>query len=67
METTSSGMLAGTGKTFSAGRQRYSAKEPGRFTPTPTVLGQRWRLPARQLRQWPQTMWPSPVTRSPPL
>ena len=44
-----------------------SAKQPVRFTPTPTVLGQRWRRPARQLRQWPQVMWPSPETRSPTL
>ena len=50
-----------------AGRARYSANDPGRFTPTPTVLGHRWRLPALQLRQWPQTMWPSPETRSPTL
>ncbi len=31
----------------------------------PTVLVQRCRRPARQLRQTPQTMWPSPDTRSP--
>ena len=43
----------------------YSAKQPGRFTPTPCVLRHRWRRPARQLRQWPQVMWPSPETRSP--
>ena len=47
--------------------EQYSAKEPGRLTPTPTVLRQRWRRPARQLRQWPQVRWPSPLTRSPGL
>ena len=36
-----------------------------RLTPTPSVLRQRWRVPARQLRQWPQVMCPSPETRSP--
>ena len=64
---TSSEMSSGSGKAFTAGMARYSAKQPGRFTPTPTVLRQRWRLPARQLRQWPQVMWPSPETRSPTL
>ncbi len=43
----------------------YSAKAPGRLTPTPLVLAQRWRRPAMQLRQRPQTTWPSPLTRSP--
>ena len=43
----------------------YSAKLPGRLTPTPTVLRQKCWRPARQLRQWPQVMWPSPETRSP--
>mmetsp|Transcript_55355 Transcript_55355/g.132209 ORF Transcript_55355/g.132209 Transcript_55355/m.132209 type:complete len:246 (-) Transcript_55355:334-1071(-) len=52
-------------KTLMAGRQRYSAKAPGRFTPTPTVSRQRWRRPARQFRQKPHVMWPSPVTRAP--
>ncbi len=61
----SSEMSGGSLKALLAGRSRYSAKQPGRLTPTPTVLRQRWRLPARQLRQWPQVMWPSPETRSP--
>ena len=43
----------------------YSAKQPGRLTPTPWVFRHRCRRPARQLRQWPQVMWPSPETRSP--
>ena len=29
------------------------------------VSAQRWRRPARQLRQRPQTTWPSPLTMSP--
>ncbi len=47
------------------GRAMYSANAPGRFTPTPWVCAHRWRRPARQLRQRPQTTWPSPLTRSP--
>ena len=42
------------------GRTMYSAKAPLRLTPTPLVWAQRWRRPARQLRQRPQTTWPSP-------
>ena len=53
------------GTRSTAGSTMYSAKQPGRFTPTPWVLRHRWRRPARQLRQWPQVMWPSPETRSP--
>ncbi len=47
----SSEMLSGILNALAAGMTRYSAKAPERFTPTPTVLRQRWRLPARQLRQ----------------
>ena len=36
-----------------------------RFTPTPLVSLHRCRRPARQFRQTPHTMWPSPSTRSP--
>ena len=46
-------------------RRGYSANAPGRLTPTPLVSAQRWRRPARQLRQRPQTTWPSPLTMSP--
>jgi hypothetical protein len=47
-------------------RQRDVLGEaPGRFTPTPMVWAHRWRRPARQLRQRPQTTWPSPLTMSP--
>ena len=61
----SSGMSAGILKALKAGIARYSAKAPARLTPTPTVLRHRCRRPARQLRQKPQVMWPSPDTRSP--
>ncbi len=43
----------------------YSANEPGRCTPTPTLCRQRCRRPARQFRQKPQVTCPSPETRSP--
>src|SRR6516165_8169157 len=43
----------------------YSAKQPGRWTPTPLEDAQRCRLPARQLRQRPQTTWPSALTTWP--
>jgi len=46
------------------GTTTYSAKAPGMLTPMPRVWVQRWRLPARQLRQWPQVTWPSAETRS---
>ncbi len=47
----SSGMVAGRRNALTAGMTRYSAKQPARFTPTPTVLRHRCRRPARQLRQ----------------
>src|SRR6056297_1483661 len=61
----SSGISAGIGTTFISGIQTYSAKEPGRFTPTPRVLRHRCPRPARQLRHAPQTICPSPDTRCP--
>ena len=42
------------------GRATYWANAPSRPTPRPIVLAHRWRLPARQWRQRPQTTWPSP-------
>ncbi len=53
----------GSARRCDSGMQTYSANEPGRLTPTPSVLRQRWPRPARQLRHLPQTMWPSPDTR----
>ena len=47
------------------GKAMYSAKAPGRLTPTPCVCAQRCRRPAMQLRQRPQTRCPSPLTMSP--
>ncbi len=41
---------------LAAGMDRYSANAPVLLTPTPLVFGQRWRLPARQFLQCPQTM-----------
>src|SRR5215831_7623589 len=67
IEAMSSGIESGSLKVLSAGIARYCANAPGRLTPTPTVLRHRWRRPARQLRQYPQVMWPSPETRSPIL
>src|SRR6056297_2438689 len=61
----SSGMSSGMGTTFISGMHTYSAKEPGRFTPTPLVLRHRCPRPARQLRHAPQTICPSPETRCP--
>ena len=52
-------------QTFIEGSATYSAKAPGTCTPSPRVLMHRWRRPARQLRQRPQTRCPSPLTRSP--
>ena len=52
-------------QTLVIGSAMYSAKAPGRLTPTPWVSAHRWRRPARQLRQRPQTTWPSPLTMSP--
>ena len=51
----------------SSGSTTYSAKAPARFTPTPCVCAHKWRRPARQLRQRPQTTCPSPLTKSPGL
>ncbi len=64
---TSSEMPESAGHTLVTGSERNSANAPSRLTPTPLVLGHRWRRPARQLRQWPHTTWPSPLTRSPGL
>ena len=52
---------------FVIGSATYSANAPGRCTPSPIEWAQRWRRPAMQLRQRPQTTWPSPLTRSPTL
>ena len=51
--------------TFVAGSERYSAKAPSRCSPSPIVRMHICRRPARQFRQVPQTMCPSPDTRSP--
>ena len=61
----SDGIWSGIGQRFDAGIAMYSANAPGRFTPMPTVFGQRCCFPARQLRQTPHTMWPSADTRWP--
>src|SRR6056297_1581234 len=61
----SSGISSGIGTTFISGIQTYSAKKPGRFTPTPFVLRHKCPRPARQLRHAPQTICPSPDTRCP--
>ena len=58
-------MLSGSAITLLAGIAKYSAKHPGLLTPTPKVLRQRWRLPARQFRQTPHVICPSPETRCP--
>jgi hypothetical protein len=50
---------------FVIGRTTYSANAPSRPTPSPIEWAHRWRRPARQWRQRPQTTWPSPETRSP--
>ena len=50
---------------FVIGRATYSANAPGRLTPRPIECAHRCRRPAMQLRQRPQTTWPSPLTRSP--
>ena len=49
--TKSSGMRESTFTTFDAGRLRYSAKAPLRFTPTPMEFSQMCSRPRRQLRQ----------------
>ena len=52
-------------QTLLIGSTTYSANAPGRFTPTPIVCAHRCRRPAKQLRQRPQTTWPSPLTSQP--
>ncbi len=58
-------MPGGSTYAFDAGTDTNSANAPSRFTPMPFVLRQRWRRPARQLRQWPQVTCPSTETRWP--
>ena len=61
-----SGLILGSWRQmFDMGSTMYSAKAPGRFTPTPCVCAQRCRRPARQFRQRPQVTCPSPLTSSP--
>src|SRR6266513_940678 len=67
IDARSSEMSSGIRNALNAGITRYSANAPSRLTPTPTVLRHRCRRPARQLRQKPQVMCPSPDTRSPIL
>ena len=50
---------------FVIGSATSSANAPGRCTPRPIECAQRCRRPAMQLRQRPQTTWPSPLTMSP--
>jgi hypothetical protein len=61
------GIVGSAYQTFVMGMQSSSANAPSRLTPTPLVFGQRFRRPARQLRQRPHTRWPSPLTMSPGL
>ena len=49
------------------GMARCSPNAPGQFTPTPSVFRAKCPLPARQFRQSPQTISPSPETRWPTL
>ena len=65
IDARSSEMSSGIRNALNAGITRNSANAPSRLTPTPTVLRHRCRRPARQLRQKPQVMCPSPDTRSP--
>src|SRR5439155_712652 len=65
MAAMSSGTSSWCRQMLVIGSAMYSANAPGRFTPTPLVWAQRWRRPARQFRQRPQTTWPSPLTRLP--
>ena len=51
-------------QTLVIGTEIYSANAPGRLTPIPCVSLHRCRRPARQLRQRPQTTWPSALTIS---
>ena len=62
---TSSSMPFGCTQTLVIGSASSSANAPARSTPTPAVLAQRWRRPARQFRQRPHTTWPSPLTICP--
>ncbi|MNI70633.1 hypothetical protein D3C73_1264570 [compost metagenome] len=61
----SDGIWSGIGHRLLAGITMYSANAPLTLTPMPTVFGHRCGRPPRQLRQWPQTMWPSADTRWP--
>src|ERR1700687_3988408 len=65
IDARSSEISSGILNALNAGITRYSAKAPSRLTPTPIVFRHRCRRPARQLRQKPQVMCPSPETRSP--
>src|SRR5467141_908081 len=51
--------------TLLAGITMYSANAPSRSTPMMRVFLQIWLFPVRHWRQWPQTIWPSAVTRWP--
>ena len=62
---TSSSMPGQWCQMFVIGNATNSAKAPGRCTPSPIEWAQRWRRPAMQLRQRPQTTCPSPLTMSP--
>ena len=62
---TSASMPSAWCQMFVIGSAISSANAPGRLTPTPLVCAHRWRRPAMQLRQRPQTTWPSPETTSP--
>src|SRR6478672_10603616 len=52
-------------QTLVIGSAISSANAPGRSTPTLDVLAHKWRRPARQFLQRPQTTCPSPLTSSP--
>ncbi len=65
IEATSSSTPAQWCQMFVIGSETSSANAPGRFTPSPIECAHRCRRPAMQLRQRPQTTWPSPLTRSP--
>src|SRR2546421_503344 len=67
IDARSSEISSGILNALKAGITRYSAKAPSRLTPTPIVFRHRCRRPARQLRQNPQAICPSPETRSPIL
>ena len=65
IDATSRSMSGSWCQTLVIGSAMYSANAPVRLTPIPSVCAHRWRRPAMQLRQRPQTRWPSPLTRSP--